>query len=31
MANERITEDLVGKHLRTMGFYDDEERIVVEK
>ncbi|SLE66015.1 Uncharacterised protein [Mycobacteroides abscessus subsp. bolletii] len=31
MANERITEDLVDAQLRSLGFYDDEEQIVVEK
>lgn len=31
MANERITEDLVDDQLRALGFYDDEEQIVVEK
>lgn len=31
MANERITEDLVDEQLRALGFYDDEEQIVVEK
>ncbi|MCB4208209.1 class I SAM-dependent DNA methyltransferase [Arthrobacter sp. UM1] len=31
MANERITEDLVDERLRALGFYDDDERIVVEK
>lgn len=31
MANERITEDLVDSQLRTLGFYDDEEKVVVEK
>lgn len=31
MANERITEDLVERHLRELGFYDDEETVIVEK
>lgn len=31
MANERITEDLVEAHLRSLGYYDDPEEIVVEK
>lgn len=31
MANERITEDLVDEKLRALGFYDDDEQIVVEK
>jgi len=31
MANERITEDLVESLLRELGYYDDEDSIVVEK
>ncbi|MGW5221133.1 N-6 DNA methylase [Nocardia sp. NPDC004085] len=31
MANERVTEDLVEAELRSLGYYDDEEQIVVEK
>lgn len=31
MANERITEDLVDKHLRALGYYEDPDQIVVEK
>ncbi|KQR25783.1 HsdM family class I SAM-dependent methyltransferase [Microbacterium sp. Leaf151] len=31
MANERITEDLVEARLRSLGYYDDEDSIVVEK
>ncbi|MGW4211825.1 N-6 DNA methylase [Lentzea sp. NPDC004789] len=31
MANERITEDMVEATLRRLGFYDDEEAVVVEK
>lgn len=31
MANERITEDLVDDHLRALGYYDDPDRIIVEK
>jgi len=31
VANERITEDLVEAHLRALGYYDDEELILVEK
>lgn len=31
MANERITEDLVENALRTLGYYDDPDEIVVEK
>ncbi|MBD3688949.1 N-6 DNA methylase [Winkia sp. C62] len=31
MANERITEDMVEAQLRSLGFYDDEEAIIVEK
>lgn len=31
MANERITEDLVDDTLRILGYYDDLERIFVEK
>jgi type I restriction enzyme M protein len=31
MANERITEDLVEERLRDLGFYDDEEAVIVEK
>lgn len=31
MANERITEDLVDRHLRERGYYDDPDHIVVEK
>lgn len=31
MANERITEDLVDDQLRELGYYDDAEKIVVEK
>lgn len=31
MANERITEDLVESDLRKLGYYADEDRIVVEK
>ncbi len=31
MANERITEDLVEAELRRLGFYDDEDAVIVEK
>lgn len=31
MANERITEDLVEASLRALSYYDDPDRIVVEK
>ena len=31
VANERITEDLVEAQLRALGYYDDEEEILVEK
>jgi type I restriction enzyme M protein len=31
MANERITEDMVDDLLRTHGFYDDAEAVIVEK
>lgn len=31
MANERITEDLVEEQLRALGFYENEDEIVVEK
>lgn len=31
MANERITEDLVEAQLRDLGFYADEEAVIVEK
>ena len=31
MANERVTEDMVDEQLRELGYYDDEEAIVVEK
>ncbi|GAA3296313.1 hypothetical protein GCM10020295_25770 [Streptomyces cinereospinus] len=31
MANERVTEDLVDELLRKLGYYDDEDAIVVEK
>lgn len=31
MANERITEDIVEDRLRELGFYDDEDAVVVEK
>lgn len=31
MANERITEDLVEAGLRKLGFYDDDEKVIVEK
>ncbi|WP_453984342.1 HsdM family class I SAM-dependent methyltransferase [Brevibacterium casei] len=31
MANERITEDLVEANLRSLGYYADEDGIVVEK
>lgn len=31
MANERITEDMVEAQLRVLGFYDDEEAVIVEK
>lgn len=31
MANERITEDLVENELRRLGYYDEPERIFVEK
>lgn len=31
MANERVTEDLVDDLLRDLGYYDDEDTIVVEK
>nr|WP_176705479.1 N-6 DNA methylase [Arthrobacter sp.]AXV46525.1 type I restriction-modification system methyltransferase subunit [Arthrobacter sp.] len=31
MANERITEDLVEGQLRALGFYDDQEAVIVEK
>lgn len=31
MANERITEDLVDSAVRALGYYDDEDAVVVEK
>lgn len=31
MANERLTEDMVEAQLRRLGFYADEEAVVVEK
>ena len=31
MANERITEDLVDEKLRNLGYYEDAEKIIVEK
>lgn len=31
MPNERVTEDLVEARLRHLGYYDDEDAIVVEK
>ncbi|EUA42016.1 MULTISPECIES: HsdM family class I SAM-dependent methyltransferase [Mycobacterium avium complex (MAC)] len=31
MPNERITEDMVEAKLRELGFYDDEESVLVEK
>ena len=31
MANERVTEDLVEAKLRALGFYDDEDAVIVEK
>lgn len=31
MANERITEDMVDSRLRALGFYDDEDAVVIEK
>ncbi|SLI42264.1 N-6 DNA methylase [Mycobacteroides abscessus subsp. bolletii] len=31
MANERITEDAVDSILRELGYYDDEDRVAVEK
>ena len=31
VANERVTEDLVDEALRRLGYYDDTDRIVVEK
>lgn len=31
MANERLTEDLVDDQLRKHGFYEDGDRVVVEK
>ncbi|MCT1544878.1 N-6 DNA methylase [Kocuria rhizophila] len=31
MANERITEDMVEACLRALGYYDDEDSILVEK
>ena len=31
MTNERITEDLVEAQLRAFGYYDDPDRIIVEK
>lgn len=31
MANERVTEDLVEAKLRRLGFYDDEDAVIVEK
>ncbi|MHA6752180.1 HsdM family class I SAM-dependent methyltransferase [Dermacoccus nishinomiyaensis] len=31
MANERITEDMVESQLRALGYYDDEEAVIVEK
>ncbi|GAA3065702.1 hypothetical protein GCM10017562_34590 [Streptomyces roseofulvus] len=31
MANERVTEDLVDGLLRKLGYYDDENAIIVEK
>lgn len=31
MANERITEDMVEAQLRALGYYDNEDTIIVEK
>lgn len=31
MANERLTEDMVDAALRALGYYDDEDAVVVEK
>lgn len=31
MANERVTEDMVDAALRALGYYDDEDLVVVEK
>lgn len=31
MANERITEDMVEARLRALGYYDDEDAVVIEK
>lgn len=31
MVNERITEDMVDDRLRVLGFYDDEDAVLVEK
>ncbi|WP_208292757.1 class I SAM-dependent DNA methyltransferase [Naumannella halotolerans] len=31
VANERITEDMVDARLRFLGYYDDDETIIVEK
>lgn len=31
MANERITEDMVEERLRALGYYDDEDAVLVEK
>ncbi len=31
MANERVTEDMVGDLLRKQGFYDDPDTVIVEK
>ncbi|KQM84628.1 class I SAM-dependent DNA methyltransferase [Agromyces sp. Leaf222] len=31
MANERITEDMVGDRMRELGYYEDEQGILVEK
>jgi hypothetical protein len=31
MANERITEDYVEDCFRKLGYFDDEEAVIVEK
>lgn len=31
MANERVTEDMVDAAMRALGYYDDEDAVVVEK
>lgn len=31
MANERITKDMVEAQLRALGYYADEDAVIVEK